>query len=417
MVIMNKQLVGSIDPIYDIAKLNLQNGLNLEVQTCSGEELNHILEGEKADLNSDSNKFGEEFSDILLNSNFQLTGPNNVIPSMSVEVVEEIDTGRTRVELGRNVIDDLAVLVQTFGYIVFTHNSKKIVNKSSYAETAYFKDTEPVFLNKHIARPLSELRVENNRVLVDYEVDDVPYYFEVLSVSSEGINLSDFVISLSVEEFNQIKDKINLSGVKDCNDMVEFKLVGTSLGKLNYSYEDYFIPVTSALYNRRRVLQGIKESFNLFENSKQVDKFLDSFNATPRLGIEHKSEGVIWKMLGSYCSIYSFSAIEKDKERIREFIAMLERQPYDEFFTLSEEDNSNDKLLSQRAYKVFSNGGIRWQLLDKIEAEIRLIDLLIMRSITEKLKLSSDKESIWIPTVYGQEIIMLEESGEEESDE
>lgn len=417
MVIMNKQLVGSIDPIYDIAKLNLQNGLNLEVQTCSGEELNHILEEEKADLNSDSNKFGEEFSDILLNSNFQLTGPNNVIPSMSVEVVEEIDTGRTRVELGRNVIDDLAVLVQTFGYIVFTHNSKKIVNKSSYAETAYFKDTEPVFLNKHIARPLSELRVENNRVLVDYEVDDVPYYFEVLSVSSEGINLSDFVISLSVEEFNQIKDKINLSGVKDCNDMVEFKLVGTSLGKLNYSYEDYFIPVTSALYNRRRVLQGIKESFNLFENSKQVDKFLDSFNATPRLGIEHTSEGVIWKMLGSYCSIYSFSALEKNKERVREFIAMLERQPYDEFFTLSEEDNSNDKLLSQRAYKVFSNGGTRWQLLDKIEVEIRLIDLLIMRSITEKLKLSSDKESIWIPTVYGQEIIMLEESGEEESDE
>lgn len=417
MVIMNKQLVGSIDPIYDIAKLNLQNGLNLEIQTCSGEELSHILEEEKADSSSDSNKFGEEFSDILLNSNFQLTDPSNVIPSMSVEVVEEIDSTNSKIELGKNVLDSLAILIQTPGYIVFTHNSKKIVNNSSYAETAYFKDTEPVFLNKHIARPLRELRVENNRVLIDYEVDDVPYYFEVLNVSSEGIHLSDFVISLCIEEFEMIKDKIDISELKDSNDRVEFKLVGTSLGKLNYSYEDYFIPVTSALYNRRRVLQGIKESFNLFENSKQVDKFLDSFNVTPRLGIEHESEGVTWKMLGSYCSIYSFSALEKDKERVREFIAMLERQPYDEFFTLSEEDNSNDKLLSQRAYKVFANGSMREELLDKIEIEIRLIDLLIMRSITEKLKLSSDKESIWIPTVYGQEIIMLEEYGEEESDE
>lgn len=407
-----KQYIGLVDKEFQVMKFSLDNISSIELMDCSRDDLIEHRSSEKDNVESDCNCLGEEFSDLLLNSNFQLNEFEEIETTLSVEVSEEEPNKLNGIDLARNTIDTFMVLSETSGYIVFNHNSKKIASKSVSARTTYFADKEPVFLNKTIARPLSSLIVRNNKIMVDYDIEDMNCFFEILNVGSEGITLSDFTISLPAEEFEKIKDKIICDNVQEANDSVQFKVLSTSLGKVNYEFSDYFVPISSVLCNRKRVLGGILESLKLIRNSKNVDNFFktESFN---RVGINNEVNGTFWTSLNESNSIFNIKYINEHKGEVREFLAMLEREPYDDFFDLDSVNNERDKLIAKNTYKLYSKSE-KSELDEKIRKELLRVEFAILKVITEMIKIDKTSESLWIPTSYGQEIILLEKKEKEE---
>lgn len=407
-----KQYIGLVDKEFQVMKFSLDNISSIELMDCSRDDLIEQRSSEKDNVESDCNCLGEEFSDLLLNSNFQLNEFEEIETTLSVEVSEEEPNKLNGIDLARNAIDTFMVLSETSGYIVFNHNSKKIASKSVSARTTYFADKEPVFLNKTIAKPLSSLIVRNNKIMVDYDIEDMHCFFEILNVGSEGITLSDFTISLPAEEFEKIKDKIICDNIQEANDSVQFKVLSTSLGKVNYEFSDYFVPISSVLCNRKRVLGGILESLKLIRNSKNVDNFFktESFN---RVGINNEVNGTFWTSLNESNSIFNIKYINEHKGEVREFLAMLEREPYDDFFDLDSVNNERDKLIAKNTYKLYSKSE-KSELDEKIHKELLRVEFAILKVITEMIKIDKTSESLWIPTSYGQEIILLEKKEKEE---
>lgn len=408
MVIIDKQFVGSVDTVYEVAKLDLSKGLDMDLMLCDEKELLDVLDKEKE--STDSLTFGEEFSDILLNSNFAVKD-GKVIPSLTVDITDSPDMLNVdSIKFDRNAIDDMTTLMRTDGYIVFIHNSKKIVSKSSYTKTTYFRDTEPVFLNKTIAKPLKDLVIVNNSIVVNYEVDNVPYYFEVMKVSDQEIVLSDFAISMTSESFNSIKEYINYSELTESNERVEFKILNNSLGKINYSFDSFFTPLVSAVCNRERVLTGIRDSLKLLRNKKDLSNFLKCFEEVERLGLTHESGGLTWNMTKRIKSIFNIDKLESCNAQVPEFLAMLEIDPDKEFFISINPNESGDTEVAKRVSQKFTNlkPSEVTELIDKIDLELRILDSYLLKAISEKLKIGTEDTSLWIPTNYGHEVISLE---------
>lgn len=415
MIVMTKQIVGNIDKEYEIVNVKMGEELKGTVSKSTELELIKTLEDELSYLDSDCNNFGKEFSKILLNSNFQLNDSASIEPSLCVDIFDNEDNKQfENLDFEFNVIDALTILSQSYGFVVFNHNSKKIVNNAGYESTSYFQKTEPVFLNMTIAKPLDQLKVVNNSIIVDYEVDDVPYFFELLSIGENSIKLSDFDIVTNEEVFSKLKDKINLEDIRETNkDKVTFKLNSERLGKVSYSISEFFTPLAAALLNRRRLIKGIKESFNLFGYQNEIDTLLSQYDSIEKLGIKSDCSDR-WNTSSISKSMFNLKVLDTDRNRIREFLAMLELSPYDEFFELDKNSNGSDKELVKLCYKMYKKNNSNLDSLNSLDKELLLIDLYLMKLVSERVKLDDSPEVIWIPTNYGQETITIKGSDNDE---
>lgn len=397
MEVMLGKKITDLTSKYVMLNINCDKGLKFKTFDCSED---YLIDRGKSD-----NKFGE-FSKFLLNSNFQVID-GIVEPSI---IVEAYDTDNESSNISfeftaqNSLIDSVIALVRTGALVSFKHNSKKIASNANFKGTSFFKDVEPVFLNKTISCSIKDVKVVGSSVVIPYEVDGVNYFFELFSLSSDGISLNDFRIIVSKEEFDEIKDFISYDNLLEIKDKVTFVLSPVREDRIdNFK----LVPcVLSGLFSVRQIFSDISEAVSLFRNRNSFTNFNKSHEEVKRCGLRLDSKGMRWSS-GGVQNLFDFKEVEDRWSDIKEFLAMIEFGPDKSFLNSNRTDVDKCQELLIVCNKVFRED--KNFDFDSIKDEILILSLLIMKFIFMFL-ISYDDEvgSLWIPTNYGEEVVKLE---------
>lgn len=401
MLVMTNEITEKVEKEYQLFNFDFNECLSVSQHIVDEVGLRELVSDI---LSSKYARFPKEFSRVLLNSNFTLSG-NSVVPgSLCIDILDvKPDTMSEIVDIPRNSIDLLATLSRMEGFIVFKHNRKKILSRGDFGETSLFADNIVQFLNKVIAVPLRKLKVYESVVYVEYCEDGENYRFEVASLCEDSLKLAEFDVKISTEDYQKIEKLFILDDVRMESDSVLFKVTKESIGPICFEISEHIATILSALVNQKYLLCLLKDTLNIIKNNKFPNFETKSFKSNR--GIPLTEEFLFKKM--SQCEHF---LVEKELSYIdsnNSFVAMIELGQTTKIFNLKNCPNELNRHSYVSVIECLCKNRHKLDFIsvDELEKQINVLDFYVLKFIGEYVKSTKELDSIWLSTSFGQTVI------------
>lgn len=236
--------------------------------------------------------------------NKNIGGLAEIMPGPSV--LDYVKNDRNSVKIPVNILTSLITLLNVECKVIFKHSDMKMRMSEEFHETHYFRERESLSVNKTIVKNLSEIKIDDGSIKMEYNIDGFNFYYELVKLTKSGPKINEFYIEISEEDFEKVKDRIcyetvdnvydklriRLSTYKDGQDLLEFPMV----------MKDYFIPICSSVFekliqlNTDLVAKEILNS-NVWKNKVNYDEWKNKQdNKEVSVGIDIEGDKIKIKM-------------------------------------------------------------------------------------------------------------------------
>lgn len=169
-------------------------------------------------------------------------------------VLDYVKSDRNSVKIPVNVITSLIALLSVECKVIFKHSDIKMRMSEDLHETHYFREHETVNVNKTIVKNLSEIKIHEGSIKMEYTIDGFKFYYELVKLTKSGPKVNEFYIELGGEDFEKVKDRICYETADNVADGIRIRLAtyrdGQDLLEFPMIMKDYFIPICSSVFEK-----------------------------------------------------------------------------------------------------------------------------------------------------------------------
>lgn len=184
--------------------------------------------------------------------NKDIEGLVEIIPGPSV--LDYVKNDRNSVKIPVNILTSLITLLNVECKIIFKHSDIKMRMSEEFHETHYFRERESLSVNKTIVKNLSEIKIDDGSIKMEYNIDGFNFYYELVKLTKSGPKINEFYVEVSEEDFEKVKDRICYETVDNVYDKLRIRLStyrdGQDLLEFPMVMKDYFIPICSSVFEK-----------------------------------------------------------------------------------------------------------------------------------------------------------------------